>query len=582
MYNEYEIRTVPISLNHCRRDVSEFLHSNGLRLDDVDYYACIYQLGDDTIVAGGGLKRNTIKCIAVDNHYRDQGFMARLVSHLISQANQQGYNSTRVFTKPENRQVFESMGFTLIAQAPEAILLENPHELRTYCQYLSRQRRMGKSGIIVMNANPFTKGHRYLIEKAASMVEWLHVIIVYDHADKHIFTYEERKDMVEEGTKDLSNVFVIEGSEYQVSQTTFPTYFLKETSSATDTQITLDLDIFTHFIAPHLGATTRFVGTETNDNVTSRYNHLMKQFLDKRGYEVVEIPRLTTTADNHQEQPISASTVRSFIKEKKLNKAFRLAHKVSWKYIMAALASKALKEELNTSPKPGLVDILDNGAHQDMDYQLMSHSIDTLRPFFARLCIEGEPQIEEIIDIGKQAEAAMMKVTNGVNTHRGAFFSLGITTVAAYNILATNTPLTTNNLSNKISQLARKIPPATNTHGATVRKTFNIKGAHQNATDGYDTLFNEWLPFYRTLNDDTYRNHKTLLKIMSTLDDSNIYHRKGAHEAAMVRHEAQTLLDNFSTEGMDRLNQQYIVRNISPGGSADMLALTIFIDSLCE
>lgn len=102
-----------------------------------------------------------------------------------------------------------------------------------------------------MNANPFTKGHRYLVETASKMVDNLYIIVVKE--DKSLFSYQERKSMIEQGTKDIENVVVCKGSDYAISAATFPTYFLKELTDATDTHITLDLDLFSTYIAPALG-----------------------------------------------------------------------------------------------------------------------------------------------------------------------------------------------------------------------------------------------------------------------------------------------------------------------------------------
>ena len=300
MYSEYEIRPVPLSVKVCHQQVEDFLKSNALRMEEaLDYYAAVFRKGDEEILAGGGLQGDTIKCIAVSDHVREEGFSNRLVSHLISEANAQGHQSVKVFTKPANREIFESMGFRLIAQAPKAILMENGQGLKDYCRYLSNLRRLGNNGVIVMNANPFTLGHQYLIKEAAKQVDRLYVIVVKE--ERSVFKYAERKAMIEQGTEDLMNVTVCEGSNYAVSGVTFPTYFLKEITDATDTQILLDLDLFVHFIAPHLGVTIRFVGSEPTDELTARYNLLMEQVLPRHGYKTVEIPRY---------QSISASVVR--------------------------------------------------------------------------------------------------------------------------------------------------------------------------------------------------------------------------------------------------------------------------------
>ena len=124
MYNNFEICDMPLSLKSNRTRVERFLADNGLRLEDVDYYAAVTD-DDGNIIVGGGLQGNVIKCIAVGEAARETGLSNKLISHLITMATQQGHQTIKVFTKPENRNVFESMGFKVLAQAPRAILMEN-------------------------------------------------------------------------------------------------------------------------------------------------------------------------------------------------------------------------------------------------------------------------------------------------------------------------------------------------------------------------------------------------------------------------------------------------------------------------
>lgn len=619
MYNEYEIRPMPLSVKPCRMRVERFLNENGLRLDEVEYYACVFKQGnDEEILAGGGLYHDIIKCVAVNDKMRDEGFSSRLVSHLISEASSQGYDSVKVFTKPENLHIFEGLGFRQIANAPKAILMENGHGLRNYCNFLSNRRRYGKSGVIVMNANPFTLGHRYLIEQAAKQVDWLHVIVVKEDSrqgresyktlsnslppqteEKSEFPYEERLEMVRKGTEKIMNVMVCEGSSYAVSAATFPTYFLKELNDASDTQICLDLDLFVHFIAPHLGVNIRFIGSEPTDSLTNRYNQLMHQILPSYGYKVIEIPRLeyhqwrqsketsSVSLPPATKDYISASTVRKLLHKGNLKQAAALVPESTIPFLIAAQAYMALKAELNTTPKPGLVDKADNGAHKDMDYPLMLKSINVLRPFFrkiAELRVTGdmESTVSSLQKIGLEAEQAMLDATNGVNTHKGALFSLGITAFAAMSLLHNEQDITASALQKTITSIAALFPVPKGTHGSKVNEELkkSVSGALDNAQQGYPMLFGDWLQLYRGLHGDNYQNHKTLLHIMSMLDDTNIYYRKGAETAQKVKEEAKKLEEEFSIKKLQYMNEWFITENISPGGSADMLALTIFINYL--
>ncbi len=592
-----------------RRRIEQFLGDNGLRLDDVDYYATLVDETTDEIVAGGGLKGGVIKCVAVADGHKGEAVANQIVSHLIAQANADGHQCVKLFTKPQNQRMFESMSFRLLAEAPKAILMETgiggikrySEELESEKEKVKSEKSNGKlhhnntspqhpimplSGIIIMNCNPFTLGHRYLIEQAAQQVETLYILVVRE--DCSMFSYDERKAIISRGVADLDNVVVCDGSEYSISATTFPTYFLKCLSDASDTQMTLDIDLYRRHIAPALGATVRFVGTEPDDPLTRRYNELMKSMLP----DVREVARLEKNG-----VAVSASRVRKAIVENHLALAARLVPPTTVPYIVAHLATRALKAELNTTPKPGLVDTHDSGAHRDMDHALMMRSIRAMHPYFVRLATLGydSPQLpahDDIVRIGIEAEKAMFNSTGGVNTYKGALFSMGLAVTAATYIIGRGEVATTTHgkeyvpnslLSTTIIQLANGFPDTCGTHGSRAKQLAQagckLKSALDNAREGYSQLFGEWLPFYETCikGDDSYVKHKTLLRIMCDLDDTNIVYRTDYDTMLNVKTEARRLLEDFSEAGIEDMNRDFVSRNISPGGSADMLALVVFL-----
>ena len=585
MYDNFEICDMPLSLKSNRTRVERFLADSGLRLEDVDYYAAVTD-DDCNIIAGGGLQGNVIKCIAVGEAARETGLSNKLISHLIGMATQHGAESVKVYTKPDNRTVFQSMGFKVLASSPHAILMENGlRGITTYTDYLRRTRgdRPDGAAAIVMNANPFTRGHRYLVEQAAKEASTLYVIVVRE--DRSTFSYAERLAMIQAGCKGLDNVVVVEGSDYAISELTFPTYFLKQVTDATDTHITLDLDLFAQHIAPALGVATRFVGSEPIDALTARYNELMQELLPQHGITVKTVERLMQDG-----QPVSASRVRQALADGSLSQAKALVPKSTVPHLIAHLATDALRAELNTTPKPGLVDRHDNGAHKDMDLVLMSKSIDAMQPFFVKLAMVGHncaekdmvPETNEIRQIGIDAEQAMLNATCGVNTHRGALFSMGLTTLAASWCMEHEGRIEEQQLRDLIMQVAGGFAPTAGTHGNDAVNAHRVMGALDLAKAGYQQLFCNWLPAYHSYLADDADNarHRLLLLIMSQLDDTNVIHRVGYDQAQQVKQEAKALLDSYSVEGMEALNSDYIARNVSPGGSADMVALTIFIHSI--
>lgn len=641
-----EIQTLNPTTPRQRQRIEAFLKRNGLRFDDMHYYAAVTD-DDGEMIAGGGLKGNVIKCVAVDDAHKGEAIANTLISHLIAHANEEGHSNVMLFTKPKNRQLFESLSFRLLAEAPEAVLMETGiGGINNMVEQLEKIKEEGevckennkeckeeektnlnittpqhlnpstpqplnttppRGGVVVMNCNPFTLGHRYLIEQAAKQVERLFVMVVRE--DCSLFAYAERKAMVEQGVAHLENVTVIDGSEYAISQATFPTYFLKRLDDAADTQMLLDLDLFRRHIAPALGATVRFVGTEPTDQLTRRYNELMHEVLT----DVREISRLEKEGN-----AVSASRVRKAMEQGDMSTIRQLVPPTTLPYIIAHLATQALQAELDTTPKPGLVDKDSNGAHRDMDYALMQRSIDTLHPYFVKLallgCADALPTHASIRDIGIEAERAMLSATNGVNTHKGALFSMGLAVVAAAHeerkIAANEEQILKErnggedvlvSLQTTIKALAASFPDTNGTHGSKAKLlskgTTAIKGALDNAREGYEMLFAEWLPFYieRRKEHDAHTLHKTLLRIMCDLDDTNVIYRTDLATAEEVKQEARALLDNFSKAhtaedkekriaaellALKDMDRHYTTRNISPGGAADMLSLTIFIGSI--
>lgn len=626
-----EIQTLNPTTPRQRQRIEAFLKRNGLRFDDMHYYAAITD-DDGEMIAGGGLKGNVIKCVAVDDAHKGEAIANTLISHLIAHANEEGHSNVMLFTKPKNRKLFESLSFRLLAEAPEAVLMEtgigginntvealkkireektnlttspSQHHNTTTPQPLTTTTPL--RGVVVMNCNPFTLGHRYLIEQAAKQVERLFVMVVRE--DCSLFAYAERKAMVEQGVAHLENVTVIDGSEYAISQATFPTYFLKRLDDAADTQMLLDLDLFRRHIAPALGATVRFVGTEPTDRLTRRYNQLMHDVLA----DVRETARLEKEGN-----AVSASRVRKAMEQGDMSTIRQLVPPTTLPYIIAHLATQALQAELDTTPKPGLVDKDNNGAHRDMDYALMQRSIDTLHPYFVKLallgCADALPTHTSIRDIGIEAEKAMLSATNGVNTHKGALFSMGLAVVAAAHeereIAANEEQILKErnggedvlvSLQTTIKALAASFPDTNGTHGSKAKLlskgTTAIKGALDNAREGYEMLFAEWLPFYieRRKERDAHTLHKTLLRIMCDLDDTNVIYRTDLATAEEVKLETRALLDSFSKAhtaedkekriaaellALKDMDKRYTARNISPGGAADMLSLTIFIGSI--
>jgi [citrate (pro-3S)-lyase] ligase len=160
-----------------------------------------------------------------------------------------------------------------------------------------------KTGCIVMNADPFTRGHQYLAETAAARCDHLYIFVLSE--DKGTFSAQERMELVKAGTAHLQNVTVYPTGEYLISSATFPKYFLKDRETAQREHYLLDLAVFTQHFVPHFGITHRYAGTEPVCAVTGGYNRAMEEILPRHNVEFVEIPRKLEL-----DTVISASTVR--------------------------------------------------------------------------------------------------------------------------------------------------------------------------------------------------------------------------------------------------------------------------------
>lgn len=576
----FEIRDIPLTIGSYRKKVERFLQDNDLKLEQTDYYAGVFIVGDDEILGGGGLEENVMKCIAISDRLRDTGLGARLISHLYNTALNRGYHNIRVFTKPKNLEIFTSLSFKLLAKSDKVIVLESGKGLEHYCNYLKSLCVEGNNAAIVMNANPFTIGHRYLVEQAAKQADNLYIVVVKE--DRSLFSYQEREAMIRKGVEDIDNVTVCKGSDYAISGITFPSYFLKQEQEATDSQIAIDTDLFANYIAPCLSVKKRFVGTEPEDGLTRRYNELMKNILPKHNIELVEVKR-----KENDSEIVSASLLRNHLENSDFPSACKLSYKTTIPYLLSFLACKAIKAELDTTPKPGLVDKNDSGAHKDMDYSLMCGTIEVLHKYFTRLSLLGmeskETQTEKIREIGLEAEKAMFEQTKGVNTYKGALFSMGIVLYCSARVFSKHNRIEQGRLQECIVSVASGFCQPLDTHGKKVLENNGcVKGALACATEGYRDLFNNWLPYFSNIKDEEYALHKLLLRIMTSLDDTNIYYRKGPETVEMVKQRAKDVLDDFSLAGVSKMNKEFVSLNISPGGAADMLSLTLFCNAVIE
>ena len=334
-YN-YDIRSINLNLPDERAVLYKFLEQEGLVLgEDLDYAVCMED--DGRIIAAGCASGNILKCIAVNDEYQGEGLTNSIMTLLRLWVYHQGYESLFLFTKPRNREVFRNLGFFSLSETEDVLLMENREKgCEDYVSSLTRPEEQGRAGAIVMNCNPFTLGHRYLIEQACSSCDTVHLFILKE--DLSIFPFEIRMDLVRRGTEDLQNLYIHEGRDYIISRATFPSYFVKDQKIIDESHTRIDLDLFARKIAPELGITYRFVGEEPFCPVTSYYNRMMKEILPSHGIEVRKIPRREIGG-----KAVSATLVRQALAEGRLEEIKDMVPPSTWRFLNSPEAAPYVK-----------------------------------------------------------------------------------------------------------------------------------------------------------------------------------------------------------------------------------------------
>ena len=310
-----------------RRLWQEFLARAGLEADE-NLQATVLVWEDGQIIATGSRQDHILKCIAVDDLHQGEGLTGTVLTQLRQDAFTQGHTHLFLYTKPKNKWMFSSLFFYPIAQTKDVLLMENKeHGIRDFLASLPDGQPQGAVGAAVMNCNPFTKGHRYLIETAAK--ECTHVYLFVLSEDKSAFSAEDRLNMVKLGTADLPNVTVLPTGPYLISSATFPTYFLKDREQAGTVQCMLDIDIFCRYYAPKFGINRRYVGTEPLSPMTEQYNRALLEALPEKGIQVRLVPRL-----EQDQVPVSASAVRAAMAAGDKEGLHRLVPETTYQYLI--------------------------------------------------------------------------------------------------------------------------------------------------------------------------------------------------------------------------------------------------------
>lgn len=327
------------------------LTAEGIRHDpNLDYICGMYD-SDYHLIATGSCFGNTLRCFAVEKCHQGEGLLNQIISHLIDVQYRRGILHLFLYTKAESSRFFQDLGFHEIARVTDKLVfMENRRDgFSRYLEGLKKYRTEAEgeadatsgaefgaeSGALVMNANPFTLGHQYLVEKAASECRRLHLFIVSE--DASLVPFQVRRRLVMEGVSHLPNVVCHNSGPYIISNATFPSYFLKDEETVIESHARLDLAVFRQN-GEALGISRRYVGEEPTSQVTGIYNQVMAAELPRAGIDCIIIPRKEAAG-----RPISASTVRQLIQQGKLEQLDELVPESTARYFRSPEAEDVIR-----------------------------------------------------------------------------------------------------------------------------------------------------------------------------------------------------------------------------------------------
>lgn len=319
-----ELELLTVLRGKKRQTWEQLLHDSDLSVEELPEQTVLIWEGD-TLAATGSRQGNLLKYLATDPRHQGQGLLAKVLTALRQEAFQEGHRHLFLYTKPQNEHIFLPLLFYPVVRTDKVLLMEDRED--GICTFLdSLPQSEWDSGAIVMNCDPFTLGHRYLIETAAADCAHLYVFVLSE--DKSTFAFKDRLNMVKAGTKDLPNVTVLPSGPYLISAATFPTYFLKDRDRAEKVHCQLDIAVFTQHYGRKLRITRRYVGTEPLSAMTAEYNKALADTLPQQGIRLIQIPR-----KEHAGTPISASAVRAALERKDWDTVRMLVPKTTFDHL---------------------------------------------------------------------------------------------------------------------------------------------------------------------------------------------------------------------------------------------------------
>lgn len=307
--------------------VDALLLRAGLRRDMLADYICGVYDDDFTLCATGSCFQNTLRCLAVDELCRGEGLMNLVINHLCEVQAARGNTRLFLYTKPQSAGFFEDLGFYEIARTADVAFLENRRNgFESWLRQLPRDSApKEQTACVVMNANPFTKGHRYLLETACANARAVHVFVLSEAYGP--ISPAVRKELVALGVSDLPGIILHDSGPYIISSATFPSYFLKQDQQVSQVHAQLDVAVFAR-IAQGLNIGARYAGEEPFSQVTALYNRVMAEKLPQSGVAFHAVPRLEVNG-----RAVSASAVRQALHDNRMEDAHAMLPESTWRYL---------------------------------------------------------------------------------------------------------------------------------------------------------------------------------------------------------------------------------------------------------
>lgn len=321
-------------------EAENLLRREGIERDPhLDHTIGLYDT-EGRLVATGSCYKNTLRCLAVASERRGEGLLATVVSQLMRVQAERGNAQVFLYTKPENEALFADLGFSAIVRLQDVTFMENsPDGFAKWLQgvraSLPQTAADARIAAVVMHANPFTRGHRYLLERAAAENDLVVTFLLSEESGPIPFAV--RKTLAEAGTADLQRIALVPSGPYIISHATFPSYFLKSEETVVRAHAELDAAVFLK-IAAALGITRRCVGEEPLSRVTATYNAVLERALPAGGVECRIVPRLQAGID-----PISASAVRQAIQDGDLERVRAMLPESTYRYFASDEAKAVVR-----------------------------------------------------------------------------------------------------------------------------------------------------------------------------------------------------------------------------------------------